>query len=489
MQRTYAQLADDARRLAATLQAEADGAHVAILAARSATAYAGLLGAMLAGRAYVPVGPQLPVLRARWILEDTAAPAVIVDPDGEALLPDLLQQLSGEPRTWILPHLGAEAVAQLTERWPGQRFVGADGLAEPGQHQPVAPGRHAYVLFTSGSTGRPKGVAVRHDNVGAFLDAAIARYAPRPGDRFSQLFELGFDLSVFDLFVAWSAGACVCVPSASDRVNPGQWIGDAGLSVWFSVPSLAEHMRRLRMLQPGAFPGLRLSLFCGEALPMDLAEAWRLAAPGAPVDNLYGPTELTIACTWHRHVPGERGELVPIGGPLPGATIRLRHDGHDVEAGQPGTLWVAGPQVTDGYLGQPGRTAERFVAIDGVLHYDTGDRVIQHDGVLHFLGRDDHQVKVRGHRVELGELEAALRAVLGVAAVAVALPAARPDHLVALVEADTIDPGALAAELAQRLPAYMRPRRIVPVPAFPKTPNGKVDRVALAQQAAAGGRG
>ena len=147
----------------------------------------------------------------------------------------------------------------------------------------------AYLLFTSGSTGRPKGVGVTHANATAFLHAVGERYDFGPDDRFSQTFDMTFDLSVFDMFVAWSAGGCLCVPTQRQLIKPGRFIEDHELTVWFSVPSTGVFMRRLGELKEGRYPSLRWSLFCGEPLPVAVADAWARAAPASTVENLYGP--------------------------------------------------------------------------------------------------------------------------------------------------------------------------------------------------------
>jgi acyl-coenzyme A synthetase/AMP-(fatty) acid ligase len=265
------------------------------------------------------------------------------------------------------------------------------------------------------------------------------------------------------------------------------------------VPSTAVVLRKLRKLAPGAFPGLRLSLFCGEALPAELAAAWAAAAPGSIVENLYGPTELTIACTLYRWDPErsprecEQG-LVPIGAPYPGMQARVVDESlHEVPPGEAGELLMTGPQLSLGYWQDPERTAAAFVVPPGhdAVFYRTGDRVRRPrgDGPLAYLGRVDHQIKIQGYRVELGEIESTLREIAGVdVAIAVGWPenAGGADGVVAFLGADALDVAAVLRAARARLPNYMVPREIRLVREFPLNANGKVDRRALRRRIADG---
>jgi acyl-CoA synthetase (AMP-forming)/AMP-acid ligase II len=261
------------------------------------------------------------------------------------------------------------------------------------------------------------------------------------------------------------------------------------------VPSLAATMTSLGLLRDGDFPALRWSLFCGEALPASVAEAWSRAAPNSTVENLYGPTEATIACTGYRWDPARSPSecelgVVPIGTPLPGTTSLVADEALvDVGPGESGELLVAGPQVTAGYLDDPERTAASFVRPPGrtAVHYRTGDRVRRPAGdePLRYLGRLDDQIKVQGHRVELGEVEAAVRdagGVSDVAAVGWPVTSSGFGGIVAFVAAgavEAVDLPALRSGVARRLPRYMVPREIRVVGTLPRNANGKRDRKAL----------
>ena len=298
---SYGELGSRARAIAGALLAHASEQPplTAVLAHRSVTAFAGVLGVLARGHGYVPLNPGFPAARNRAMLERSGCETVIVDRGARAYVSSLLE---GEGREFLLVLPEEEDVEQYAHLWAPHRVVGARereavDLLEP---VPVRSDGPAYLLFTSGSTGVPKGVAVSHANVRAFLDAVAERYDFSADDRFSQTFNLTFDLSLFDMFAAWDCGACVCCPSDKSLLNPADFIRRSEITVWFSVPSIALFMGRLRVLKPDSFPTLRWSLFCGEALPVALARDWSEAAPSSIVENLYGPTEATIACTSYR---------------------------------------------------------------------------------------------------------------------------------------------------------------------------------------------
>jgi amino acid adenylation domain-containing protein len=469
---TYEELRRRAVAIASTLRSHGSGDGpqlTAVFATRSATAFAGVLGVLLRGHGYVPLNPLYPIARNRLILERAGCRAIVAD-----------RAFAGAVR---------ELVAGLPNRvlvvLPEDEKTSAEDVSLP-EARADDP---AYLLFTSGSTGTPKGVAVSHANVRAFLEAIEARYGINEDDRLSQMFELTFDLSAFDMFVAWERGACVCCPDAKQLLKPSDFIRDSALTLWFSVPSVAMFLQRFGALKPGAFPSLRLSLFCGEALTTRLAAAWAAAAPGSTVENLYGPTEATIACTAQRL--DERSSdcavngLVPIGTPLAGTSARVVDQSlRDVPAGTAGELLLSGPQVVAGYWGDAATTAQSFVSHPELGHsYLTGDRVLQltPDGPFAYLGRLDSQIKVLGHRVELGEVEAVVREEASAEAVAVGWPrtASGAAGIVAFVESRSLDPLTLRDRVAARLPDYMVPRKLRLLPELPLTANGKLDRIAL----------
>ena len=340
---------------------------------------------------------------------------------------------------------------------------------------------------------RPAIVSLAFVEVLQFALLVIARrYAVTPDDRLSQTFELTFDLSVFDLFLAWECGARVCIPSHAQKMLPSKYIQESEITIWFSVPSTAILMNKLRMLKSGLYPSLRWSLFCGEALPAEILEQFLEAAPHSTAENLYGPTELTIACTLYRwHPSRSRDEcelgIVPIGDPYPGMEVLVAdEDLQPVAEGETGELLMTGPQLTPGYWRDPDKTAAAYVTPPGQdrVFYRTGDRVRRSRGKapMVYLGRMDNQIKIRGYRVELGEIEACVRDEAGVdVAISVGWPitAAGADSNVVFVSDESIDLDALLKRVKTRLPGYMAPSEIRRVDTFPLNSNDKVDRKAL----------
>ena len=298
---SYRQLRETAIRIAASIQAHQEDSWTpltAVFAQRSATAFTGVLGALLAGNGYVPLNRTFPVTRTRLMFQRSQCRSIIVDAE---FLPQLDALLDGDNGKLLLVAPDLEDPRCYRERWPQHIFLGSGDLEEYAAWREPTPDGDAiaYLLFTSGSTGAPR-IMVAHRNVISFVDYIADRLEVTERDIVSQMFDLTFDLSAFDMFVSWERGACVCCPSQKTLINPVQFIRGDGLTIWFSVPSTVSLMKQMGLLKPGAFPSLRLSLFCGEPLPVSCADAWLRAAPNSILENLYGPTELTIACTSYR---------------------------------------------------------------------------------------------------------------------------------------------------------------------------------------------
>ncbi|MEU2396021.1 amino acid adenylation domain-containing protein [Streptomyces sp. NPDC007369] len=437
---TYAELDARANRFAHALIARGIGPEqtVAVALPRSVESVVAVLGVLKAGAAYLPVDPAYPQARIAYMLED-ARPALMVED------PALVTEVSGWPET--------DPVVELDVRHP------------------------AYVIYTSGSTGRPKGVVVGHGGVASLVAGQIERFAIDPDSRVLQFASPSFDASVSEIYTALLRGAALVLPPAADPVAA---LTDRDLAVTHvTVPPSV-----LAALPEGSVHVSTL-VVAGEACPPELVDRW---APGRRMINAYGPTETTVCATMSTPLSPGSG-VPPIGRPIAGARVyvldeRLRI----VPPGVIGELYVAGAGLARGYLNRPGLTAGRFVACPfgaGARMYRTGDLVRwRADGELEYVGRADDQVKVRGFRIEPGEIEAALAAHPGIGQAAVIAREDRPGdkRLVAyLVPAPSGAPEAaeLSDRLRRELPEYMVPSAFVTLDVLPLTANGKLDRAAL----------
>lgn len=434
---TYAGLVDLAGRYAAELgeRGVGRGDLVGVVAERSVTTVAQILGVLYAGAAYVPLDPEAPPGRRALIAERAA----------------LSLTLAG--------------AAPAVDRPAGSPSGSADSPA--------------YVLFTSGSTGRPKGVVVERRSVVAFVRDAVRRFGIGRDDRFLQFASYGFDTSVFETFATLSAGATLVVAGEEQRADPHAlvaYLRQQGVTLADLPPGVLE------LISPADVPGLRRVFSGGEPCSGALATAW--ADAGVTLTVFYGPTEGTVAATACEN-DSPRDTPVPLGGPIAGAGVRLLDaELEPVRPGDVGEIHLSGPGLARGYLDDPVATALAFVpdpAGDGRL-YRTGDLArVDADGALVFMGRRDRQIKIGGVRVEPGEVEAALCRHVGARQAVV-------DHvqqdgrgrLVAFIVPGAVTSADQArAVLAEHLPSAFVPEEIVLVDALPRTVNDKIDRAAL----------
>ncbi|MFL6199516.1 MAG: amino acid adenylation domain-containing protein [Thermoanaerobaculia bacterium] len=452
---TYAELDRRSNRIAHALRGRGvgPGSRIGLCLERSPEMAAALLAALKAGAAYVPLEPGHPAERLAWMTEDSGTSLVITR--------EWLDALDAQPET----------------RLP--RSADAEDLA--------------YVLYTSGSTGRPKGVMVSHHGLVNYLLWAVEAYRVADGAGAPVHSALGFDLTVTSLLSPLAAGRTVTLlPDRGDvEALAGALRQAEGLSLVKITPAHLEALRHLIPAEECAGRAHAL-VIGGELLTFESLGFWRRNAPDTRLINEYGPTETVVGCCVHEVAPDDPvSGAVPIGRAIANTRLYVAGPGfHPAPPGVPGELWIGGAGVARGYLDRPGLTAERFVpdpfgSEPGARLYRTGDRV-RHlpDGRLEFLGRIDHQVKVRGFRIEPGEVEAALR---GHPQVREAVVVARDQRLIAYL---TADPPPSADELREllkaRLPEYMLPSAFVVLPGMPLTANGKVDRAALPEPGQAG---
>ncbi|SEP61869.1 amino acid adenylation domain-containing protein [Streptomyces sp. yr375] len=486
---TYAELDAAANRLARRLRelGAVAGSTVAVLTGRGTRTVVAVLAVLKAGAAYVPVNPGQPAERVGTVLADSAARVVVTDGS------------SGE-----LPVIGLPDGVTVLDLDREQPLI--DALPATPPPATAGPGDLAYLLYTSGSTGRPKGVAVPHAAITGYLSALTGTFGLGEGDTVLARTALTFDPSVRDLFAPLATGGRVVLATDDEADDPDALARLLRTERVTAILSVVPSMLALVVAaSPGPSADLRLVLTTGEALTAPLADAARALGTRERLRlvNQYGPTECTNTTTYHVVTDEDiAAGRVPIGRPLPGARVRVLGPRLELlPAGAVGELFIAGRGVARGYLGDPGRTATAYLpdpyGPPGSRMYRTGDLArLRADGVLEFHGRRDNQVKVRGHRVELGEVEAAVLRHPAVARTAVAAHGEGADRaLVAYVEwhADGAPQGGTAEVLdtvRATLPAALVPSSVVVLDALPLTPNGKTDRKALPAPApGAGGTG
>lgn len=461
---TYAEVADRALRVAAALWAKGmqPGNVVGVHLPKGPEQVTVILGVLAAGGTYLPIGWDQPERRLDAILTIAGARLLVTD-----------RELPG--RTGTLP-------SETVLAWP----MRADAPASPD------PSSTAYLLFTSGSTGEPKGVQVPHAAAMNTIDDLLPRCGIGPTDRALGVSAMEFDLSVFDVFGLLSVGGAVVVVTEEERRDAREWVRlvrERGVTVLNCVPALLD---MLLVTARGAGPenglgdALRIVLLGGDWVGVDLPGRLYEQVPGCRFVGLGGTTETAIHSTWCEVTGGVTPadwRAVPYGVPLHNVACRVADEqGHPRPDWAVGELWIGGSGVADGYRGDPVRTAEKFVERDGVRWYRTGDLArYWPGGMLEFLGRADHQVKLRGYRVELGEVEAALAAQPGVRRAVARLSTKRGGSLQAVVAGDdALTDEVLRAGISDLVPAYMVPDLILVRAEIPLTRNGKPNRTAVA---------
>jgi amino acid adenylation domain-containing protein len=479
---SYGQTAAYARRLAGLFQDVRQTGRVGILASRSTAACLGILGTAWSGGTYVPLNLKLPEERLLHLLEVLQLDALVADARGAALITETVA--AAAPATIVIAD-----DARLPEGlYPDAIRLSALSDGGPAEPATVSADDLAYIEFTSGTTGVPKGVMVPVGAVNHYLRVTQEKFGLRADDRMAETCDITFDLSVHNMFLAWNAGASLHVMAPLEMISPSRFIRAREITAWLSVPSIIATMRKTRALVPGSLESLRLSWFCGEALPLGAARAWAAAAPNSHVENIYGPTEATVACLWQPvgepEVVTPTREIIAIGVPYPGMEAAILDEGlNPLPAGAAGEIALSGPQLAQGYFGQPELTNERFPTIAGKRWYLTGDLGMQDEnGIFHHLGRIDNQVKVLGNRIELEEVEMHLRAASGsdhVAAVAWPMQDGLAEGIVGFVVGERA-PEDIQAAMRASVVGYMVPNTIRIVETLPLNGNGKIDRKALA---------
>ncbi|HKR13277.1 MAG TPA: amino acid adenylation domain-containing protein, partial [Pyrinomonadaceae bacterium] len=459
---TYADLDQQANKLAHHLRALGVGpeSFVGLLLERSPEMIVGLLAILKAGGAYVPLDPASPRARLSYMLDDAHITVLVTDSRGAAELP-----LSPGVRVVCVAR-EADEIAKYSERKP-----------------PCAAGgdNAAYVIYTSGSTGAPKGVVIAHRGVCNQVAAMVQAFGIRPESCMLQFASLGFDASVLEIFTVLTTGARLCLVSRETLLS-GRQLAEYAQQRNVTAATFPPSM--LAVLSPQEWPALETVIAAGERCPADLAARW---SEGRRFINAYGPTETTIVVIVHEH-DRRRGTDPPIGRPLSNTQVYLLDQYlNPVPVGIAGELHIGGAGVGRGYLGRAGLTAEKFIpnpfsTEPGARLYKSGDMACYlPDGNIRYLGRRDEQVKVRGFRIEPGEVEATLKKHPSVADAVVV--ADEGQRLVAYVVSGAVSDEELRIFVRQRLPDYMVPSFIISLDELPLTTSGKTDRIALRTRA------
>lgn len=474
---TYNELIAAARGIRACLVESGciSGSRVAVVTGDDFRTYASLLAIWSAGAAYVPLNVNNPVDRNEQILKDADSGLI------------LTSRPQSEWGSHLPAGLGPDRIVQTTEIAPDE-----GPLPVPR----VDPDDLAYLFFTSGSTGKPKGVPITHANLDAFMTVLLEElgYGCTAEDRFLQMFELTFDLSVMSVFAPWCIGASThVVPEKGIAyMNIVDLLMKQRITVALMVPSLLPYLQRF--FDEIRLPELRLSLFCGEALMHDIVAEWSQCVPNARIENVYGPTEATIFCTTYRWETGKSATeqvngIVSIGRQMPGMqALVIGADEGICKDGEKGELCLIGAQVMSGYWQDEEKNKRAFVEVElsDAKHraYRTGDVAFVNEfGNLVYCGRKDSQIKIDGHRIELGEIEHFARKFIGSsqAAIIVKSDVVGRDFLELFVAAVNLDREKLQAFLRSKLPEYMLPRQVRTLAELPLNLNGKIDRIALSK--------
>jgi amino acid adenylation domain-containing protein len=463
------------------------GDRIGVLLPKSALAIIAFHGALKAGCVYVPIDISNPPSRVARIME-ACRPKVVLAADPAAELLAELQECGPEAREahvgWMAPDLP-----------PEPRVAAAFSLRDLQSLPKETPrvqrrsGDPAHILFTSGSTGNPKGVVVAHRNVVAFIDWAREYFGIAPSDRASGHSPFHFDLSTFDIFGTFSAGATLHLVPKELNLLPNKladFIRQSELTQWFSVPSVLNYMAKFDVVAPNDFPTLDRLLWCGEVFPTPALMYWMRRLPHVRFTNLYGPTETTIASSFFTvpSLPEDPRLPVPIGSAIRGEQLLILDEFLcAVAPGELGDLYIGGVGVTLGYWEDPDKTRECFVQRREGTIYKTGDLArIGDDGLIHFVGRADTQIKSRGYRIELGEIEAALNTVECLKECAVVAIETEKFGGTAICCAYAVSdnaqvvPSDLRRLLSRHLPSYMLPAYWAEYPGLARNASGKIDR-------------
>ncbi len=494
---TYGQLEEYSNRLARLLGAAGcrKGDRVCFLIPKSPAAYISMLGILKADCIHVPLDASSPAPRLTRIVE-SCEPRFIL---GAGSVGNLLGEIMSEDKFRSLVSVGWMGADATAGRNFDVRFSLRDLESYSGAPLDYRNTREdpAHILFTSGSTGTPKGVVITHSNVIHFIEWANRYFGVCSSDRLSAHPPLHFDLSTFDMFGAFAAGAELHLVSPALNLLPhkmADFIRTSELTQWFSVPSILSYMAKFDVVSLNDFPTLKRVLWCGEVFPTPSIIYWMERLPKVSFTNLYGPTEATIASSYYSvpKCPKDERDAIPIGTPCGGEELMVLDDDlRPVPQGEIGNLYIRGVGLSPGYWRDREKTEAVFLPNPQSSEpedriYKTGDLAkIGDDDLVYFLGRADSQIKSRGYRIELGEIETALNAVDGLEECAVVAVSSDGFEGATICCAYAPQPGSQVAssilreKLSKVLPNYMMPSKWMAFDKLPKNANGKIDRPKL----------
>ena len=450
---------------------------VIIIGSKSFYTHAAICGTIISGSYYSPLNETFPLERNLSIIKLSKAKTLLLDYTDFSCYEDILNNINGY--NIICPD---EHYEFLTNKFTNHTFFKAENYNN--NFFNVDINDTVYMLFTSGSTGVPKGIKITHFNLSSYIQAFIKRNSVTHQDKIMQMNDLTFDLSIHSIFLSFLFGACLYIPDNNSKINPNKFINTNEITHILMVPSSLAIMKKLRLLKSSSFQSIKYLAFCGEALPFNNAVLMAEAAPNAKLENIYGPTEATIACTYFefnkntKELPEYTGSM-PIGKAYDGMEVFLIDENKNIINNGMGQIVLSGNQLAKGYINNEVQTKEKFIKIDNKNCYLTGDIGRWVNGELVFLGRNDAQVQIKGYRVELYEIENALSKIDGIISCAVIptpVNSISYENTAAFIVAKNINTEFLKKELLEKLPPYMVPNQYVILDNMPLNSNGKIDR-------------
>lgn len=452
---------------------------VILLGGKSFFIHAGLLGTIIAGSYYTPLNETFPIDRNVNIINMAGAKTIILDYTDFEGYETILKNIHNY--NIICPE---EHYNYLSDNFPNHTFYKAQNYNL--EYINVESSDAVYMLFTSGSTGIPKGIKISHKNLYNYSFVSQKRNMVDNTSNILQMHDITFDYSVHNLFLSFLFGGCLHLVSKNIKINPFKYINEKQITHAAFVPSTLLIMKKMRLLKENSLPFLKYVCFCGETLPFENAILIAKAAPNAKLENIYGPTEATVACTYFefnkdtKELPEYIGSM-PIGKAYDGMEVELYDDNlNKITDDSTGQIVLSGKQLAKGYVNNEEQTKEKFVMIDNSLHYLTGDLGRRINGELVFLGRNDAQVQIRGYRVEIFEIENAISkidSIISNAVIPTPVGAVTYENTAAfLVCNKDIDTNKIKDDLSKTLPNYMVPNKYIILDSMPLNANGKIDR-------------